>query len=136
MRTAYVLGLGVLSAAGLLVAASAWAGDSYDKEATDVVLRRAARVVKENCGHAKDEDGRAVGPWGKTKVTVILGRNGHSKSASVPAPFEGAPTGKCAVQAFSNLTFPPFRGADATVEWDIEIEKPATEPSSKSKKKP
>src|SRR5262249_44746340 len=80
--------------------------DVYDKEATEVVLNRAARQVKANCGQAKDEDGNAKGPWGKTSITITLGHNGHAKGATVPAPYDGQPTGRCAIQAFSNLTFP------------------------------
>jgi hypothetical protein len=98
--------------------------DQYDKEATEVVLKRAARQVKANCGHAKDDAGKATGPWGKVNVSVQLGHNGRGKGASVPAPFEGKPTGKCAVQAFSNLTFPPWSGDDTTVEWEVEIPEP------------
>jgi hypothetical protein len=123
-------------AAALACAGSASAGESYDKEATDVVLKRAARQVKENCGHAKNEDGRLAGPWGTTRVTVTLGRNGRSKGASIPAPFEGTPTGKCAVQAFSNLTFPPFAGSDVTLDWEVEIVKPDADSTAKSKRKP
>jgi len=98
--------------------------DQYDKEETEIVLNRAARQVKANCGHAKDEDGNAKGPWGKTTVTINLGHNGHSKGATVPAPYEGKPTGKCAIQAFSNLTFPPWSGPDTPVDWPIEIDPP------------
>ena len=98
--------------------------DQYDKEATEVVLKRAARQVKANCGNAKDEDGKATGPWGKVNVSVQLGHNGRGKGASIPAPFEGKPTGRCAVQAFSNLTFPPWSGDDTTVEWEVEIVEP------------
>lgn len=98
--------------------------DQYDKEATEVVLKRAARQVKANCGHAKDEDGNEKGPWGKTTITITLGHNGHAKGATVPAPYEGKPTGKCAIQAFSNLTFPPWGGPDTPVDWPIEIDQP------------
>ena len=42
--------------------------DQYDKEATEVVIKRAARQVKENCGHAKDDTGKATGPWGKATL--------------------------------------------------------------------
>jgi hypothetical protein len=98
--------------------------DVYDKEATEIVLNRAARQVKANCGHAKDEDGKEKGPWGKTTVTITLGHNGHSKGATVPSPYEGKPTGKCAVQAFSNLTYPPWSGPDTPVDWPIEIDQP------------
>ena len=98
--------------------------DTYDKEPTEVVLRRAARQVKENCGAAKDESGKAPGPWGKVNVSVNLGHNGRSKGASIPSPFDGKPTGRCAVQAFSALTFPPWSGSDTTVDWEVEIVQP------------
>jgi len=101
------------------------AGESYDKEGTEMVLRRAARQVKEHCGQAKDVNGKAVGPWGATKVSVTLGRNGRTKGATVPAPFEGTPTGRCAVQAFAGLTYPPYTSAsDVVVDWEVEIPKP------------
>lgn len=105
--------------------------DQYDKEATEVVLKRAARQVKENCGQAKDEDGKAVGPWGKTTVQVALGRNGHSKGTIVPAPFQGKPTGNCVEKAFTNLTFPPWNGADAQVDWEVELIEPGKEAPKK-----
>jgi hypothetical protein len=98
--------------------------DVYDKEATEIVLARAARQVKANCGFAKDEDGNAKGPWGKTAVTVNLGHNGHIRGATIPAPFDGKPAGKCALQAFSTLTFPPWSGPDTSVDWPIEIAQP------------
>jgi len=98
--------------------------DEYDKEATEVVLKRAARVVHDNCGSAKDENGKAVGPWGKTQVTVNLGHNGHAKGASVAPEYADKPAGRCMVQAFSNLTFPPWSGGDTTVNWDVELVQP------------
>jgi hypothetical protein len=110
--------------------------DQYDKDATEVILKRAARQVKEHCGQAKDDDGKATGPWGKLSVTVTLGHNGHSKAVSIPAPFDGKPTGKCVIQAFDNLTFPPWGGSDAQVEWDVELVKPGTESKTKNKVAP
>jgi hypothetical protein len=98
--------------------------DVYDKEETEVVLNRASRQVKANCGQAKDEDGNAKGPWGKTSITINLGHTGHTRGVTIPPPFDGKPTGKCAVQAFSNLTFPPWGGADMSVEWPVEIDQP------------
>ncbi len=119
----------LLTVAASFAVTTAWAGDTYDKEHTDVVLARAARIVKDNCGQAKDSDGKATGPWGKTKVSVQLGHTGHSIGATIPAPFDGKPTGKCAVQAFTNLTFPPWSGPDTTVDVDVEIVKPGTAPA-------
>ncbi len=114
--------LGILLAA-TVVCSAAFAGDTYDKEQTEIVLNRAARQVQANCGLAKGEDGKAVGPWGKTTVSIVLGHNGHAKSVTIPEPFDGKPTGNCAVKAFGNLTFPPWTGPDETVEWPIEIRK-------------
>ena len=98
--------------------------DVYDKEATEIVLARASRQVKANCGFAKDDDGNAKGPWGKTQMTVNLGHNGHIRGVTIPAPFDGKPAGKCAIQAFSTLTFPPWSGPDTSVDWPIEIAQP------------
>jgi predicted small lipoprotein YifL len=90
---------------------------SYDKENTDVMLVRAARQVKANCGASKDEDGKALGPWGKVSIKVMLGHNGHVKNVAVPAP--------CIVNAFSNLQFPPWAGSDTEVDWEVELVAPA-----------
>jgi len=100
-------------------------GVPYDKEAVEVGLKRAARQVKANCGAATDEDGKASGPWGKTTVTVKLGHNGHSQGATIGPPYDGKPAGKCTVQAFAILTFPPFAGGDTTVDWPVEIVPPS-----------
>ncbi len=90
-----------------------------------MVLKRAARQVKANCGASVGEDGKASGPWGKATVTVKLGHNGHSQGATVEAPYDGKPVGRCMTQAFSILIFPPFAGPDADVEWPVEVVKPA-----------
>jgi hypothetical protein len=106
--------------AATAVTTAAFAGDHYDKEATDVVLARAARQVQANCGLAKDDSGKS-GPWGETSVTVTLGHNGHTRSVTIPDPYAGKPSGNCAVKAFSNLTFPPWTGPDETVDWPVKI---------------
>ena len=98
--------------------------DEYDKEATEIVLKRAARQVKENCGAAKDDTGKASGPWGKVTVQVQLGPNGHSKGINVPAPYQGKAVGNCIEKAFANLTYPPWGGADTQVDWELELVQP------------
>ena len=115
--------LGVLFAV-TVVSSAAFAGDHYDKEATEVVLNRAARQVQGNCGFATDEDGKKAGPWGKTSVSITLGHNGHTRSVTIGEPFNGKPTGNCAVKAFSILTFPPWTGPDETLDWPVEIPQP------------
>jgi hypothetical protein len=97
----------------------------YDKEAVDVQLKRAARQVKANCGAATDDDGKAAGPWGSTKVSVVLGRNGHVKQVTIPSPYDGKPVGLCVVHAFQRIQFPPYAGSsDVVLDWDIEIIQP------------
>lgn len=98
--------------------------NSYDKEATEVVLKRSARLVKDNCGAAKNEDGKATGPWGTLTVEVVLGANGHGKGVTVPEPYAGKPVGNCIEKAFANLTFPPWGGSDTTVPWEVELVNP------------
>jgi hypothetical protein len=100
-------------------------GTPYDKDAVEMVLKRAARQVKANCGATTDEDGKATGPWGKVTVTVKLGHNGHSQGATVPAPFDGRPVGRCIAQSFAIMIFPPFAGGDTTVDWPVEVVPPA-----------
>ncbi len=97
----------------------------YDKDAVEIVLRRAANQVKANCGAATDDNGKATGPFGQTKMSVTLGRNGHVRDVSIPSPYDGKPVGSCAVKAFENLIFPPYAApADSVVEWDVELVKP------------
>lgn len=98
--------------------------DQYDKEATEVVLKRSARQVKENCGAAKDEDGKATGPWGKLTLQVQLGHAGRSKGLTVPPPYADKPVGKCIEKAFSNLIFPPWAGQDTQLDWEVELVQP------------
>jgi hypothetical protein len=99
--------------------------DVYDKEATETELRRAALQVKRNCGEAKNTDGKAVGPWGKTQVQVTLGHNGHVRGVTIADPFNGAPSGNCVLQAFGLLSFPPWDGPDTTIPWDVELVQPS-----------
>lgn len=96
----------------------------YDKESVDISLNRATRQVKDNCGAVKDDQGKIVGPWGKTTVTVQLGHNGHSKGATLKSPFEGSGVGRCINNAFNNLIYPPFAGADTTLDWEVEVSHP------------
>jgi hypothetical protein len=98
---------------------------AYDRESVEIVLRRAAGQVKSSCGAASDDTGKATGPWGPTKASVRLGRNGHVRGVDVPAPYADKPVGTCIQHAFQNLVFPPYAApADVTVDWDVELVKP------------
>jgi hypothetical protein len=100
-------------------------GAPYDKDAVEIELKRAGRQVKANCGSATDEDGAATGPWGKTTASVTLGRNGHVKQVTVPAPYDGKAVGVCVVHAFQKIQFPPYGGSvDVVVDREVELAKP------------
>ena len=99
----------------------------YDKEGAEIALKRAARQVKANCGQAKDDSGKAIGPWGKVTIQVQLGHNGHSKGTTVPSPYQGKPVGNCIEKAFTNLQFPPWAGDDTQVDWEVELVEPGKE---------
>jgi hypothetical protein len=98
---------------------------SYDKDAVDAQLKRAAKQIKDNCGSASDEDGNKGGPWGSTTASVVLGRNGHVHEVTVPSPYSGKPVGDCVVNSFRKIQFPPYGGStDVTLSWDIQIVEP------------
>ena len=98
---------------------------SYDKDAVDAQLKRAAKQIKDNCGSASDEDGNKGGPWGSTTASVVLGRNGHVHEVTVPSPYSGKPVGVCVVNSFRKIQFPPYGGStDVTVSWDVQIVEP------------
>ena len=104
---------------------AATTGTPYDRDAVEVQLKRAARQIKSACGSATDDEGKATGPWGATKVTITLGRNGHVKDVKVPAAYDGKPAGLCVVNAFQKAQYPPYGGStDVTVDWDVELVAP------------
>lgn len=100
----------------------------YDKQMVDQKLARAAAQVKDHCGQATEEDGKRHGPWGKTKVTVVVDNNGRSRDTTIPAPYDGTAVGRCATNAFNGFQYPPFAGAqDQKVDVDVELVKPPGE---------
>ncbi len=97
----------------------------YDRDAVEAELKRGARQVKANCGAATDDEGQATGPWGRTKATIVLGRNGHVRQVTVPPPFDGKPVGVCVIHAFDKMWFPPYAYAtDVSVDWDVDVAQP------------
>jgi hypothetical protein len=97
----------------------------YDRDAVEAELKRGARQVKANCGAATDDEGKAAGPWGKTKASIVLGRNGHVRQVTVPEPFSGKPVGVCIVHSFDKIQFPPYASSgDVTVDWDVDVVEP------------
>jgi hypothetical protein len=100
-------------------------GGSYDKDAVEAQLKRAAKQVRFNCGAASDEDGAKKGPWGATTATIVLGRNGHVHEVTVPPPYSGKPVGDCVVNSFRKIQYPPYNAvSDTSITWDVQILEP------------
>jgi DNA-binding NtrC family response regulator len=59
------------------------------------------------------------------RPSITLGRNGHIKQVSVPAPYDGKPVGLCIAHSFDKIQFPPYAGdTDAVESWNVELVKP------------
>ena len=108
--------------------------NTYDKDGTEVALKRASRAVKDSCGDARDESGAATGPWGKVTIHLVLGRAGRVKEVTVPASHADKPAGRCISNAFSGLVFPPWAGDDTPLDWEVELVQPAAPAPSGSAK--
>jgi hypothetical protein len=115
---------GSSSSTGTTDTTAAAASNAGPHGEAEIALKRAARQAKANCGAATDSDGKATGPFGKTTVSIVLGRNGHSKTVTVDPSLDGKPAGNCILQAFKNLTYAPWAGADATTTWEVELVQP------------
>jgi hypothetical protein len=116
---------GDTSGSGGSTSGSSSSGTSYDKDAVEAQMRRAAKQIKSNCGSATDEEGKATGPWGSVKAGIVLGRNGHVKDVTIPDPFNGKPVGTCLARALQKIQFPPYAGSsDVSIDWDFDLVKP------------
>ena len=82
-------------------------------------------------GAARDDDGKQTGPWGKTKISLTLGRNGRMKGVQLPSNYENKAAGRCIVNAFQGLIFPPWGGQDTTIDWEVELVQPPAEKPEK-----
>src|ERR1022692_1423675 len=96
---------------------SGGSGGGYDKDEIEVKMKRVAKQIKSNCGAATDDEGKATGPWGTVKATIVLGRNGHVGDVTVDDTYKGKPVGTCVSRALLKLVFSPYAGSsDATIE--------------------
>ena len=100
-------------------------GKGYDKDEITAKMKRSAKQIKNNCGAATDDEGKATGPWGTVHVSVVLGRNGHVKDVSIPDPYKDKPVGTCISRQLMKIIFAPYVASDdSTIEEDFEVTKP------------
>ena len=100
----------------------------YDKDAVDVQLKRAARQIKAQLRRGdRRRTAQATGPWGTTKASVMLGRNGHVKQVTDPRPVRRQAGRRLRDRTRSRRSSSRRtpRPATSVLDWDIEIVKPA-----------
>jgi hypothetical protein len=117
----YTLGKGAGPAAS---APASLAGDvrsdekrgSFDEAQAKILLARAAK----NAGTCVDVVGKNQ-PHGDAAVTITFSGVGKSSKATVGAPFDGTPIGKCVVRAFVNIIIAPFEGPDVEIKQRVSL---------------
>ena len=88
----------------------------FDKRQADLEVKRAQRSA-ETCPSAVTEQG----PGGTAKVTLTFANDGHVKEATIAAPFDDTPVGKCAINAMKAVIVPPFEGGDESVDVELNL---------------
>jgi hypothetical protein len=89
----------------------------FDKKQTKLELQRATRSAETCVGVMTDKDT----PRGTGKVTLVFDNEGHVKSGTIAAPFEGTPIGKCVMNAYNAVIVPPYVGPEATIDWEVDL---------------
>lgn len=106
----------------------------FDKKQAKLELQRATRSA-ETCVDAVAEKDQ---PRGTAKVSITFDNEGHVKTSTITAPFDGTPLGKCVMNAYNAVIVPPYEGPMATIDWDVDLtgqKSEAAEEEPKSKKK-
>ena len=89
----------------------------FDKKQTKLELQRATRSAEQCVSVTTDKDS----PRGTGKVTLVFDNEGHVKSGSIAAPFEGTAIGKCVMNAYNAVIVPPYVGPEATIDWEVDL---------------
>jgi len=94
--------------------------NQFDEEQARIVLNRAAANAH-TCIDMVDKDQ----PRGDATVIVTFSGVGKSTKASIAAPYDNTPIGRCATRAFVNIIVPPFAGPDVELLQQVSL-KPET----------
>src|SRR5882724_9031387 len=90
---------------------------SFDEAQAKILLSRATT----NARTCVDVVGKNQ-PHGEANVTVTFsGSAGKSTKATVGAPFDGTPMGKCLVRAFVNIVIAPFEAPDVEMHQRVRL---------------
>lgn len=88
----------------------------FDKHQAKLELIRAARSAQTCVGVVSQDS-----PHGKGTVTLVFGNDGHVKKAAIGGPFADTEIGKCAINAMKAVIVPPFKGAEETMDWEVDL---------------
>jgi hypothetical protein len=118
---AYTLGKGAGPAAS---APASLAGDvradekrgSLDEGQAKIFLARAANNAR-TCVNVVSGNQ----PHGDATVMVTFSGTGKTTKATIGAPFDGTPIGKCVVRAFVNIIVSPFEGPDVELPQKVHL---------------
>jgi hypothetical protein len=89
---------------------------SFDEAQAKILLARAAK----NASTCVNVVGKNQ-PHGEAAVTITFSGAGKSSKATVGAPFDGTPMGKCVVRAFVNIIVAPFEGPDVEMQQRVSL---------------
>ncbi len=88
----------------------------FDTKQATLELQRATRSA-ESCAGVVTE----AGPKGKATVTLSFKNDGHVKSATIDAPFDGTELGKCVLNAYQAVIVPTYVGEEKTMTWPVDL---------------
>ncbi len=86
-----------------------------DKQAT-LEMQRATRSA-ETCPDSVTEKS----PKGMASVTLVFANDGRVKDSKIDDVYAEKAVGTCVLRAMSNVIVPAYKGAEHTVEWQIDL---------------
>jgi len=89
----------------------------WDAKQANIEMHRAANSA-ESCPESVTEKA----PKGMASITVVVGNDGHVKSATIADPYgEDTAVGKCVLRAMKAVIVPSYQGPEQTLNWEIDL---------------
>jgi hypothetical protein len=88
----------------------------WDDKQADLELKRASRSA-ETCPESVTEKA----PKGMAHVTLVFANDGRVKDSKIDDVYAEKPVGACVLRAMGSVIVPAYKGAEHTVEWDIDL---------------
>ena len=88
----------------------------WDDKQADLELKRATRSA-ETCPESVTEKS----PKGMAHVTLIFANDGRVKDSKIDDVYAEKPVGACVLRAMGSVIVPAYKGAEHTMEWDIDL---------------